>query len=218
MSPTAKKRSSSARRATAPAKAAPKRKVRAAAAAKSATPRKTSRKGAAVAAAARKPTARRGASRTEPRRTGAQPAAPAKPPLRIRNRSRPARRSAAGAAAAPLDLAAVRVRLVEKKEQIVAMYLNDLKSGQESNDSPTEDIVDRANNAYTRELSFSISDAERSLLLQVEEAIARVDAGTFGACAHCGEPIPRPRLEAIPWARFCIQCQELLEQGLLSET
>jgi DnaK suppressor protein len=97
------------------------------------------------------------------------------------------------------------------------MYLNDLRSGQESNDSPTEDIVDRANNAYSRELSFSISDAERTLLLQVEEAIGRVDAGTYGACANCGQPIPRPRLEAIPWARLCVQCQELHEQGLLTE-
>jgi DnaK suppressor protein len=106
---------------------------------------------------------------------------------------------------------------VEKKQEMMAMYLNDLRTGQESNDSPTEDIVDRANNAYSRELNFSISDAERALLLQVEEAIERIDDGSFGICANCGDPIPRPRLEAIPWARYCIQCQELAEQGLLTE-
>jgi len=99
----------------------------------------------------------------------------------------------------------------------MTLYLNDLRSGQESNDSPTEDIVDRANNAYSRELNFSISDAERTLLLQVEEALERIEKGTYGACAHCGSPIPRPRLDAIPWARLCIDCQELLEQGLLTE-
>jgi len=111
----------------------------------------------------------------------------------------------------------LRGRLVAKKDEILAMYLNDLRSGQESNDGPTEDIVDRANNAYNRELSFSISDAERHLLLQVDEAIARIDNGNFGRCTHCGEPLAKPRIEAIPWARLCINCQELLEQGLLPE-
>ena len=48
------------------------------------------------------------------------------------------------------------------------MYLKDLRSGQESNDSPTEDIVDRANNAYSRELNFSISDAEPTDRLTVD--------------------------------------------------
>jgi len=112
----------------------------------------------------------------------------------------------------------VRERLEAKKREIQALYLADLRSGQESNDSPTEDIVDRANNAYSRELNFSISDAERTLMLQVEEAIRRVDEGGYGRCANCGDPIARLRLEAVPWARFCIGCQELLEQGMLTES
>jgi len=115
------------------------------------------------------------------------------------------------------DLEAVRRRLDAKKREIVAMYKNDLRSGQESNDSPTEDIVDRANNAYSRELSYSISDAERALMLQIDEAMNRVAEGTYGRCAHCGEPIAALRLEALPWARHCINCQELLEQGMLGE-
>jgi DnaK suppressor protein len=119
---------------------------------------------------------------------------------------------------APIDFAAVRARLEAKRDEILELYRNDLRSGQESNDSPTEDIVDRANNAYSRELSFSISDAERALLLQVNEALERVEAGTYGECANCGEPILRARLEAVPWARLCVNCQELFEQGLLAES
>lgn len=143
--------------------------------------------------------------------------APTVKPLRIRAAPTKSAVKPIAAAGPPIDRAAVLEKLQTKKEEILALYLADLRSGQESNDSPTEDIVDRANNAYSRELSFSISDAERSLLLQVEAAIERVEKGSYGRCANCGEPIAAARLEAVPWARYCIFCQELLEQGMLAE-
>jgi DnaK suppressor protein len=110
-----------------------------------------------------------------------------------------------------------RAKLLAKKEEILKMYKRDLQSGQESNDSPTEDIVDRANNAYSRELAFSISDNERELMLQIDQAIARLDGGTYGYCLHTGMPIGIARLEAIPWAKYGVEAQEMLEKGLLSE-
>ena len=110
-----------------------------------------------------------------------------------------------------------RAKLVTKKEEILAMYRRDLQSGQESNDSPTEDIVDRANNAYSRELAFSISDNERELIFQIDQAIDRLDAGTYGYCLHTGMPIGIARLEAFPWAKYGVEAQEMLEKGLLSE-
>jgi DnaK suppressor protein len=111
----------------------------------------------------------------------------------------------------------MRKRLEEKRQEILESYKRDLRVGQESNDEPTEDIVDRANNAYHRELMFSLSDSERQLLLQIEAALSRFELGTFGACVHCGDPIALPRLQAIPWARLCINCQELAEKGLLDD-
>jgi len=117
-----------------------------------------------------------------------------------------------------LDLVAIRAHLTARRNEILALYKSDLRNGQESNDSPTEDIVDRANNAYSRELNFSISDAERARLFEVEEALARLDAGTYGRCAQCGQPLAGPRLQAVPWAKLCIHCQELAEQGLLPES
>ncbi len=115
------------------------------------------------------------------------------------------------------EYAEMRVRLEEKRQEILESYKRDLRVGQESNDEPTEDIVDRANNAYHRELMFSLSDSERQLLLQIEAALSRFELGTFGACVHCGDPIALPRLQAIPWARLCINCQELAEKGLLED-
>jgi DnaK suppressor protein len=110
-----------------------------------------------------------------------------------------------------------RERLLVKKQEILAMYQKDLKSGQESNDSPTEDLVDRANNAYTRELAFSISDSERELMHQIDLAIERLNSGAYGFCLHTGQQIGQARLEAIPWAKYSVEAQELLEKGLLSE-
>jgi len=110
---------------------------------------------------------------------------------------------------------ALRGRLQKQRDEILDMYKQDLRAGQESADDGTEDIVDRANNAYNRELMFSLSDAERTTLLQIENALLRMDEGTYGLCANCGQTINVLRLEAVPWARFCIDCQELAEKGIL---
>jgi DnaK suppressor protein len=114
-------------------------------------------------------------------------------------------------------VAALRQRLEQQRDEIMNMYKQDVRAGQESADDGTEDIVDRANNSYNRELMFSISDSERLMLLQVEEAIKRMDEGAYGRCANCKKNINILRLEAVPWTRFCIDCQELAEKGLLSE-
>ena len=110
---------------------------------------------------------------------------------------------------------ALHERLQNQRDEILNMYKQDLRAGQESADDGTEDIVDRANNAYNRELMFSLSDNERATLLQIENALARMDEGSYGRCANCGQTINVLRLEAVPWARFCIDCQELAEKGLL---
>lgn len=117
----------------------------------------------------------------------------------------------------PADLRAMREKLEKKREDILAMYRRDLKSGQEATDENTDDLVDRANNAYNRELNFALSGNERVLLFQVEESLKRLDAETFGRCVNCGRALTRARLEALPWARYCIDCQELQEKGLLEE-
>src|SRR5947199_8588160 len=75
---------------------------------------------------------------------------------------------------------ALRQRLLQQKQEILNMYKQDLRAGQESADDGTDDIVDRANNSYNRELMFSLSDSERQLLLQVEDALRRIDDGAYG--------------------------------------
>lgn len=114
-----------------------------------------------------------------------------------------------------VDVEAFRQSLVERRQELGVLYQHDVRVGQESNDEGSDDIVDRANNSYNRELMFSLSDGEREMLLQIDRALARIEEGTFGACSHCGEQIGGARLKAVPWARYCIDCQELEEQGML---
>jgi DnaK suppressor protein len=165
-----------------------------------------------------KPTAAPPASR--PATAAAAPPKPA-PKSVTKPAPRPVAKSHAPAEPDPqtvlVAIGPFRERLMRKREEIVALYRNDLRLGQEATDEPTEDIVDRANNSYSRELSFSISDAERNLLLQIDDAIRRLDAGSFGRCGHCSRAIASLRLEALPWARLCIDCQELFEKGMLAE-
>ena len=110
---------------------------------------------------------------------------------------------------------ALQKRLIEQRQEMLTLYEHDLRIGQQASDDGSEDIVDRANNAYNREFMFSLSATERQFLDQIESALERIDGGTYGSCVHCGEEVGKARLRALPWARYCISCQEQAEQGVL---
>lgn len=111
-----------------------------------------------------------------------------------------------------------RERLLEQRREILDLYEHDLRVGQEASDDGSEDIVDRANNSYNREFMFALSDTERQILLAIEEALVRLDGDNFGTCLNCSDDIPKARLRALPWARYCIDCQEQAERGVVLET
>jgi DnaK suppressor protein len=107
--------------------------------------------------------------------------------------------------------------LIEQRKEIMNLYEHDLRVGQEASDEGTEDIVDRANNSYNREFMFALSDSERGILLEIDDALQRLDNDKFGTCLNCSQSIPKARLRALPWARYCIDCQEQVEQGIVLE-
>src|SRR5512141_1970501 len=80
-----------------------------------------------------------------------------------------------------------------------------------------QDIADRASSSYQKEFLFHQSNNERQTLAMVEGALSRIREGSFGECISCGKEINPKRLDAVPWTRHCIECQEKLEQGLLEE-
>ena len=70
------------------------------------------------------------------------------------------------------------------------------------------DALDEVQHAAERELAIRNLDRESNLLRNVRSALRRIEEGTFGICAHCEEDISPKRLAAVPWAPYCIQCQE----------
>ncbi len=112
---------------------------------------------------------------------------------------------------------AFRVTLDTKQKEIHALYNDDVRKGLKTTNDGAEDVVDRANQAYNRELNFALSDGERDLLLLIEEAQLRLETPQFGICLNCQRQIAELRLEAVPWAKYCIDCQEMQERGLLTE-
>ncbi|MDY7094564.1 MAG: TraR/DksA family transcriptional regulator [Acidobacteriota bacterium] len=111
----------------------------------------------------------------------------------------------------------LRERLLEERKKIQALYQHDLRAGQSSVEEASEDLVDRANFAYNRELNFSLSDSERQQLRKIESALQRIEDGSYGVCLYSGKPIGLPRLKVVPWAEYRVEYQELAEKGLLEE-
>lgn len=77
-----------------------------------------------------------------------------------------------------------------------------------------QDAAERANVLASKEFFFAHSTQGRRLLKMVSEALERIESGSYGQCASCEGEINSKRLEAVPWTRYCLQCQERMEQQL----
>ena len=88
----------------------------------------------------------------------------------------------------------LRTRLIQKRAELADFYAHDVRVGKESNDESSDDIGDRANNSYNRELMFSLSDGERKRLIEIDEAFGRDERRCSGPISNCpvqdGRPTP----------------------------
>ena len=108
-----------------------------------------------------------------------------------------------------------REKLVHKKQEILEAYNKNKTYGKEADEEGAQDIADKAANSYTKEFLFSLSNTERDVLNLVDEALVRIDGRRYGVCVVCDDEMDKKRLEAIPWAKHCLSCQEKQESGLL---
>lgn len=110
-----------------------------------------------------------------------------------------------------------RDRLLERRERLFRQVTEAELTSRERDSEATQDPADMAANAYTKELLISMSANDRRLLELIDEALGRIESGEYGECVNCGQPVQERRLEAVPWARYCLKCQDLQERGLLGE-
>ncbi len=108
-----------------------------------------------------------------------------------------------------------RKRLETRSQELRHMVVRNQQDGRTVDDEATQDVADRAASSYNKEFLFSQSNNDRQLLNMVDGALARIREGSFGECVSCGKEINAKRLEAVPWTRHCIECQEKAEKGLL---
>ncbi len=115
-------------------------------------------------------------------------------------------------------LKSYRERLVQERDALLGVVVRNEDYGREADTEATQDPADKASNSYTKELLFSQSTNDRIILTQITEALDRMDNEEYGVCANCEQEIQPKRLDAVPWTRHCIKCQDLMERGLLNES
>jgi RNA polymerase-binding protein DksA len=92
-------------------------------------------------------------------------------------------------------------------------YLHAENAGSMDEEVPETGMADTATVTVDRELDYSLEENSVHVLREIDAALARIDAGTFGTCTRCGKPIGEERLDAMPYATLCIDCKRLEERG-----
>ena len=114
-----------------------------------------------------------------------------------------------------------KLNLKEIKEKLLAerdALIEKLKSNDLSvDDAETPDPVDLAVRNYSKNVMLAVSENESKQLALIDEALLRIEDDEYGVCQNCEKEINPKRLAAIPWARYCLDCQELLEKGMLDD-
>jgi RNA polymerase-binding protein DksA len=111
-------------------------------------------------------------------------------------------------------LEAERERLSQELEAIEEHLPEVEQVSMDASGGYDEDLADVASDTFEREKGFAIENSVQDLLTQVEEALNRIDEGTYGICEVCGQPIHPDRLRALPYARLCINCKAREEQAI----
>jgi DnaK suppressor protein len=106
-------------------------------------------------------------------------------------------------------------KLMVRREELLKTIARTEAEGRQADEDPTVDLADKAANSYTKEFLFGQTNTDRTILNMIEAALKRIQNNEYGNCANCHEEMQQKRLEAVPWAKNCISCQEKIEQGLL---
>jgi DnaK suppressor protein len=118
-----------------------------------------------------------------------------------------------------LELAKYKKLLIKIRESINGdinhIAKDNLKSQKESSGDLSGysfHMADMASDSYDRELSLNIASEEQEVIYEIDDALKRMEEGKFGLCISCDKKIPQKRLNAVPYAKYCIQCKSKEEK------
>jgi DnaK suppressor protein len=107
-----------------------------------------------------------------------------------------------------MDVSGYKDALLRKKGELVGTGgIKPLQASMENN-TRQGDMADQATGNNEVHIALKLKQTDAKILQAIEEALLRIDKGTYGTCRDCGEPIAAARLNAIPWTRVCITCKE----------
>ena len=142
-----------------------------------------------------------------PARTNSNPAAKTRTRKTAKSRLKPA------------DIDRFKDMLLQKRREILgdvdAMKTETLKKERSDLSNVPFHMADAGSDNFEMENTLGLMDEEVRLLAHIDAALERIGNGTYGICTGSGKPIPKTRLEAIPWALYCVEYAELLEKGLV---
>jgi DnaK suppressor protein len=103
--------------------------------------------------------------------------------------------------------------LLDMKSQVLRGIREDLKEDREGQKDEGRDTYDVASEERDREINYLLSDRDRTKLNSIDQALERIDEGTYGICERCGREIGVERLRVVPYATLCIDDKRLEERG-----
>jgi RNA polymerase-binding transcription factor len=120
-----------------------------------------------------------------------------------------------------VDLEHFRAVLLEERERVdhaIASLQDDHRGSLEDevdevSGTNDQDLAQTATATLDREIDYTLEENSTQVLGEIDAALLRIDAGTYGTCMNCAEEIPAARLEAYPWASVCVDCARKLERG-----
>ncbi len=116
------------------------------------------------------------------------------------------------------DLGHFRELLLERRREILgdvgSMESEAFKAGSNLSNMPIH-MADVGTDNFEQEFTLGLIESERQILREIQEALMRVENGTYGICQGTNKPIPKVRLEAVPWAKYTAEYASALEQGLV---
>ena len=108
-----------------------------------------------------------------------------------------------------MDLETYRTALLNKHRELLGgAAAKPLQWTMENNSGRQGDMADQASGNNEVHIALKLRQTDAKILQAIEEALQRIEKGTYGICRDCGEPIAEARLRAIPWTRVCIACKE----------
>ena len=116
-----------------------------------------------------------------------------------------------------VDLDAKRVELITLRERISAaadgIVPDEEGSGEMNSAAGDQHLADHASEMLERELDWTLEENAERIVTEIDDALARIEEGTYGVCAACGEAIPDDRLAAVPYATLCVEDKRLQERA-----